>query len=71
MKLNDVERAMQRGELGAAVQTAIEHQVKVGEFFGAPDFVPVTPVTLLTRSAMRFQALIFTSPSMLFLPEST
>lgn len=42
MKLNDVERAMRRGELGAAVQTAIEHQVKVGEFFGAPDFVPVT-----------------------------
>lgn len=33
---------MQRGELGAAMQTAIEHQVKVGEFFGAPDFVPVT-----------------------------
>ena len=42
MKLNDVERAMQRGELGAAMRTAIEHQVKVGEFFGAPDFVPVT-----------------------------
>ena len=42
MKLNDLERAMQRGELGAAMQTAIEHQVKVGEFFGAPDFVPVT-----------------------------
>jgi len=30
------------GELGAAVKAAIEHQVKVGEFFGAGDFVPVT-----------------------------
>jgi len=42
MKLNDLERAMRAGELGRVAQLAIEHQVKVGEFFGAPDFVPVT-----------------------------
>jgi predicted aconitase len=42
MKLNDLERAMQAGELGGAVQRAIEHQIKVGEFFGAAEFVPVT-----------------------------
>jgi predicted aconitase len=47
MKLNDVERAMQRGELGAALQTAIEHQIKVGEFFGAPEFVPVTQAHIM------------------------
>jgi len=42
MKLNALERAMRAGELGRAPQIAIEHQVKVGEFFGAADFVEVT-----------------------------
>jgi predicted aconitase len=42
MRLNDLERAMHAGELGRAVQRAIEHQIKVGDFFGAADFVPVT-----------------------------
>ncbi len=42
MKLNDVERAMHVGEMGRVAQIAIEHQVQVGEFFGAEDFVPVT-----------------------------
>lgn len=42
MKLNDLERAMQAGELGPAVKAAIGHQVQVGEFFAAADFVPVT-----------------------------
>ena len=42
MKLNDLERAMRAGELGRVAQIALEHQVKVGEFFGAADFVPVT-----------------------------
>jgi hypothetical protein len=42
VKLNDLERAMRAGELGRAAQTAIEHQIRVGEFFGAADFVEVT-----------------------------
>jgi predicted aconitase len=42
MRLNDVERAMLAGELGRAVRAALEHQIAVGEFFGAEDFVPVT-----------------------------
>jgi predicted aconitase len=42
MELNELERAMLGGELGRAVQDAIEHQIKVGDFFGAADFVPVT-----------------------------
>jgi hypothetical protein len=42
VKLNDLEQAMRAGTHGAAVQLAIEHQLKVGEFFGASDFVPVT-----------------------------
>jgi predicted aconitase len=47
MKLDDQERAMLAGELGAAAKAAIEHQVKVGEFFGAADFVPVTQAHLM------------------------
>ena len=35
------------GELGAAVKSAIEHQVKVGEFFGAADLVPVTQAHIM------------------------
>lgn len=42
MKLNALERAMRAGELGRAPQIALEHQSKVGEFFGAADFVEVT-----------------------------
>jgi predicted aconitase len=42
MKLNALERAMRAGELGRAAQLAIEHQIKVGEFFGAAEFVEVT-----------------------------
>ena len=42
MKLNDLERSMLAGEHGAAAKRALEHQIKVGEFFGAADFVPVT-----------------------------
>ena len=42
MKLNDEEQAMRAGEMGRVAQIAIEHQIKVGDFFGAADFVPVT-----------------------------
>lgn len=41
MKLNDEEQAMLAGELGPARQWAIDHQIKVGRYLGASDFVPV------------------------------
>jgi predicted aconitase len=41
MRLRDEERAMLAGAQGAARQWAIRHQIAVGEFFDAPDFVPV------------------------------
>jgi predicted aconitase len=41
MQLNAEEGAMLAGELGPARQWAIKHQLAVGEFFDAPDFVPV------------------------------
>jgi predicted aconitase len=42
MRLNDEERAMLAGELGPVRQAALQHQIKVGDFFGADDFVEVT-----------------------------
>jgi predicted aconitase len=41
MRLTDEERAMLAGEHGRARQWALRHQVEVGEFFDAPDFVAV------------------------------
>ncbi len=42
MKLTSEEKAMLAGEMGRVPKLAIEHQLKVGDFFGAKDFVPVT-----------------------------
>ncbi|HWA39714.1 MAG TPA: aconitase X catalytic domain-containing protein [Burkholderiales bacterium] len=47
MKLNDIERAMLAGEHGPAVKSAMEHQVRVGEFFDAADLVPVTQAHIM------------------------
>ncbi len=41
MKLNDEETAMRAGEFGPLRQWAIEHQIKVGTYLGAEDFVAV------------------------------
>jgi predicted aconitase len=41
VRLSDEERAMLAGEQGRARQWALRHQIEVGEFFDAPDFVPV------------------------------
>ena len=56
MKLNDLEKKMLAGELGAAVKAAIEHQVRVGEFFGAGDFVPVTQAHIMADTESLGQA---------------
>ena len=42
MKLAAEEEAMRAGECGPAAQWAIEHQIAVGRYLGARDFVPVT-----------------------------
>ncbi len=47
MKLNDEEQAIHAGAMGRVAQIAIEHQIKVGDFFGAPDFVPVTQAHIM------------------------
>src|SRR3984893_11992806 len=47
MRLTDQEQAMRAGELGPAVQWAIEHQMKVGEYLGAADFVAVSQAHIM------------------------
>src|SRR5712691_1630542 len=47
MKLTGEEEAMRAGELGPATQWAIEHQIKVGDYLGAADFVPVTQAPIM------------------------
>ena len=41
MRLTDEAEAMRRGEMGAARQWAIQHQIQVGTYLGAQDMVPV------------------------------
>ena len=47
MKLNDEENDILAGKMGFVAQQALKHQIKVGDFFGAEDFVPVTQAHLM------------------------
>jgi predicted aconitase len=47
MKLTDEEDALRAGEFGPAAQWAIEHQIKVGQYLGAGDFVPVSQAHIM------------------------
>src|SRR5262245_690089 len=47
MKLNDEEQHICAGKSGLVLQEALQHQIKVGEFFGAEDFVPVTQAHIM------------------------
>src|SRR5947207_5683599 len=47
MKLNDEEDDILAGKCGPVLQEALQHQIKVGEFFRAPDFVPVTQAHIM------------------------
>src|SRR5215469_7801899 len=47
MRLTEDERAMLAGELGAPRRWAITHQIAVGEFFGAADFVAVSQAHIM------------------------
>lgn len=56
MKLNDEEKAMLAGEAGIVAKTAIQHQIAVGTFFGAKDFVPVTQAHVMADTESLGQA---------------
>jgi Aconitase X len=47
MRLNDEEQAMLAGELGEPRRWAVAHQIAVGEFFDAADFVPVSQAHIM------------------------
>jgi len=47
MKLNDEEQEILSGRHGPVPQQALRHQIAVGDFFGAADFVPVTQAHIM------------------------
>ena len=47
MRLNDEEQDILAGKAGPVPQLALRHQIKVGDFFGARDFVPVTQAHIM------------------------
>ncbi|MBN9049134.1 MAG: aconitase X catalytic domain-containing protein [Rhizobiales bacterium] len=47
MKLTAEEQAMLAGEMGPAKRWAIDHQIKVGRAFDAPDLVPVSQAHMM------------------------
>ena len=47
LHLTDEERSMLAGEGGPARQWAIQHQMRVGSYFGATDFVPVSQAHIM------------------------
>src|SRR5215813_9093463 len=47
MRLTEEERAMLAGEFGEPRRWAISHQIAVGEFFDAEDFVPVSQALIM------------------------
>src|SRR5689334_9754394 len=47
MKLNDEEQDILAGRAGPVPQLALKHQIKVGEFFDAADFVPVSQAHIM------------------------
>src|SRR6266550_3158220 len=50
MTLNDEEQDILAGKAGPVARLALQHQLKVGEFFGAKDFVPVTQAHIMADS---------------------
>ena len=50
MRLTDEESAMLAGAAGRARQWAIEHQMRVGRYLGAADFVPVSQAHIMANT---------------------
>jgi len=47
VRLSEQEQAMRGGAFGPAVQWAIDHQIRVGRYLGAEDFVPVSQAHIM------------------------
>jgi hypothetical protein len=70
MKLTDEETAMLAGERGPARQWAIRHQIAVGEFFDAADFVPVTQAHIMADTESLGEAGVAWLEQLADLPEA-
>jgi predicted aconitase len=68
MRLTDEERALLAGELGEPRRWAIAHQIAVGEFFDADDFVQVSQAHIMAdteslgEAGVRFLERLAVSP---------
>ena len=56
MKLDEEEHAILAGEAGPTARWALEHQIAVGDFFGAADFVKVTQAHIMADTESLGQA---------------
>lgn len=56
MKLNDEEKTILAGEAGPIPKLCLEHQIAVGDFFGAEAFIPVTQAHVMADTESLGQA---------------
>ena len=70
MRLTDEEKAMLAGELGEPRRWAIAHQIAVGEFFDAADFVPVSQAHIMADAESLGEAGIRFFESLAAAPEA-
>lgn len=56
MKLNEEEKSILAGEQGRVPQLALQHQIAVGDFFGAEDFITVTQAHIMADTESLGQA---------------
>lgn len=70
MRLTDEEQAMLAGEAGPARQWAVRHQIAVGRFFDAPDFVPVGQAHIMADTESLGEAGVAWLEELAALPEA-
>ena len=70
MRLSDEERAMLAGELGAVRRWGITHQIAVGDFFDAADFVPVSQAHVMADTESLGEAGVRFLESLAHAPEA-
>ncbi len=70
MRLTEAEQAMQAGAEGPARQWAIDHQIRVGSYLGAADFVPVTQAHIMADTESLGEAGVAWLERTATLPES-
>ncbi|HEX3883921.1 MAG TPA: aconitase X catalytic domain-containing protein [Stellaceae bacterium] len=69
MRLDDQERAMLAGEFGEVRRWAIEHQIQVGDFFDAADFVAVAQAHIMADTESLGEAGVALLESLAAMPD--